>query len=513
MAKVLVIDDEKGIRNTLQRLLGKDEHDVSMACDAEDALGQLSSTAFDVVVTDIVMPRITGVDLLRLIKDASPNVQVVMMTGAPNIETAAESLRAGAFDYLPKPISKEMLLKVVNNAARVKHLDDEKLRLEEENRKHQEDLEHLVKERTALLQAERDKLQGVLNGIGQGMYIVAGDYTIEFQNKFFEASFPGATGGICYSKYYGFSQPCKYCLMKKAAKTEKILQVEASIEGGNILELVFSPFADTDEENKTIILMRDITEQKAFQAEAMRAGHLASLGELAAGVAHEINNPINGIISCAEILRDQASNQGDKVNALEENREISKRIIDTGKRVAEIVKNLLKYSRDRKEEYSLANIMDIFSETLALSEKQITKDGIKLTIDAPLDLPKIKARSQELQQVFINMLSNARYAVNARFPGLNPEKFITIIVKPVYLEENSYIRIEFFDNGIGISENIFEKLCNPFFTTKPAGEGTGLGLNISHEIIKNHKGRILFDSIEGEYTKVKIDLPIDNGWV
>jgi len=157
MSRILIVDDEKGIRVTLGEFLSDAGHEVGLAEDAETATEMLGAGDFDVVVTDIIMPRITGVKLLKVVKEASPHVQVILMTGEPNVETASEAVRAGAFDYLAKPIDIDRLLKVVANAARIKSLDDERRRLAEENRKYREHLEQLVDERTADLRESEER--------------------------------------------------------------------------------------------------------------------------------------------------------------------------------------------------------------------------------------------------------------------------------------------------------------------------------------------------------------------
>ncbi len=131
MAKVLVVDDEKSIRISLREFLRNDGHEVWIAEDADRAMALFDTEDFDVVVTDIIMPRITGVSLLKAIKEKSPHVQVILMTGEPTVETASEAVRARAFDYLSKPIGKEQILKIVANAAKVKALDEESRRLAE----------------------------------------------------------------------------------------------------------------------------------------------------------------------------------------------------------------------------------------------------------------------------------------------------------------------------------------------------------------------------------------------
>jgi signal transduction histidine kinase len=255
------------------------------------------------------------------------------------------------------------------------------------------------------------------------------------------------------------------------------------------------------------MVYRDITEKKLLQAETARAGQLASIGELAAGVAHEINNPINGIINCAQLLLDEHDEQSGQA-------EVSLRIKKAGSRIAMIVRNLLSFARDHEEEPVLVHIQRVLSDSLDLTETQIRKDGIELSVNATDELPQVKVCSHKIQQVFLNIISNARYALNQKFPRAHEEKILQINGEVVVKNNNKYARVIFFDRGTGIPSDIIDRICDPFFTSKPPGQGTGLGLSISHAIIKDHGGRLYFDSVEGEYSKIMIDLPamvIKNG--
>jgi len=148
MARVLIVDDEESIRISLGAFATKDGHTVSLASNAVEALRLLQDEPFDVIVTDIILPRRNGVELLGDIREIQPDVQVIMITGEPEVGTAAEAVRKGAFDYLAKPISRAHITKTVSAAAEKKSLIDENRRLEDENRKHREHLEQLVDERT-----------------------------------------------------------------------------------------------------------------------------------------------------------------------------------------------------------------------------------------------------------------------------------------------------------------------------------------------------------------------------
>jgi len=159
MARVLVVDDEKSIRFTLSEMLRREGYDVEAAEDADEALRRLAEKSADVIVTDIILPRMNGVQLLKAVRRFDPYVQVIMMTGEPTVETAAETLRAGASDYLMKPVTKEAILRSVRHAAEIKVLDDERRRLSEENKRYQEDLEHRVEDRTRALMESNQRLQ------------------------------------------------------------------------------------------------------------------------------------------------------------------------------------------------------------------------------------------------------------------------------------------------------------------------------------------------------------------
>lgn len=249
-----------------------------------------------------------------------------------------------------------------------------------------------------------------------------------------------------------------------------------------------------------VLSLLDVTARKRAEAEARRASHLASLGELAAGVAHEINNPINGIINYAQILLDEL-----KGNGLDD--EIAGRIIREGDRIAYIVKGLLSFARQRKEEKAPVFLREIVDECIVLVEAQLKKDKIDLRVNIPPRLHRILAHPQEIQQVLFNLISNARYALNMKNGERKGGKIIEISGENTTIEGRRYILLSCYDNGVGVPAVNVDRLMNPFFTTKPQSEGTGLGLSISHGIVTDHGGKILVDSREGEFTKVTVCLP------
>ncbi len=356
-----------------------------------------------------------------------------------------------------------------------------------------------------VIRIERDKVQSVLNAIGEGLYIVNDDHVVEYQNEIFKTQYGDSIGQKCHLKIFDSEEPCEFCPLTENPRMAELQNIETFLPDGRNFDIVFSPYTNINGDTKTIVLLFDITEKKSLQAEAMRAGHLASLGELSAGVAHEINNPVNGIVSLTEVMKDQLADRNQDTG-------IPDRIIKEAVRISTIVNGLLSFARDRKEEHSLVGLPDILGDALNLMERQLRKDGITLSTEIPIDLPKIKARSQEIQQVFLNVISNARYALNQKYPDFSEDKRLAITVETVDLENGPFVRTKFHDTGTGIPKNILEKIKTPFFSTKPAGEGTGLGLSISHGIVATHQGNLSFKSAKGDYTEVVIDLPVNNGW-
>ena len=188
--------------------------------------------------------------------------------------------------------------------------------------------------------------------------------------------------------------------------------------------------------------------------------------------------------------------------------EIPERIIREGDRVASIVSSLLSFARENEREKRLIDARHILDEVLALTETQILKDGINLTVDFPAGLHKILADFQQIEQVFLNIINNARYALNQKYQKAHPKKNFIIHGSEETVNDTLFLEVTFVDYGTGIPSSIIDKIYNPFFSTKPSGIGTGLGLAISHGIITDHGGKLTFESSYGDYTKVTILLPV-----
>ncbi len=260
------------------------------------------------------------------------------------------------------------------------------------------------------------------------------------------------------------------------------------------------------------VFVRDITERKELErkksevdAHMRQQQKLEAIGTLAGGVAHEINNPINGIMNYAQLIQDEAG----------ENQEISnysREILVETKRISEIVRNLLQFSRQEKQSHSYASVYDIVNQTMSLIKTVIKRDQITLDVQLDENIPDIKCRSQQIQQVLMNLLTNARDALNEKYREYDEDKIIRVRCVHFFEDGRRWIRLMVEDHGTGIPASVQEKIFEPFFSTKPKELGTGLGLSISHGIVKDHHGKFEIETEEGKFSRFNVILPVDNGW-
>jgi len=359
------------------------------------------------------------------------------------------------------------------------------------------------------------ELKTIFENFPVGILYLDKDYRIIRMNKYF-SDFAGikandVAGRLCYetigeyvndSSRKGHEKICSFCKKDICFSTKKTTVIERPFND-KFIRVTTIPEIDMDGRITSFMeVIEDITDRKIAETEAIRVEHLASLGELAAGVAHEINNPINGIINYAQILANK--NQPES-----KEHEISNRIIKEGNRIAAIVSSLLSFARSNMEEMRPVHINEIMSDSLALTGMQLAKDSIKLQIDIPADLQEITAIHGHIEQVFLNIISNARYALNEKYSRGHEGKLLRITGEKVTVDDLPFIRITFFDQGTGIAPENINKVINPFFSTKPANIGTGLGLSISHAIVSNHGGRLMIKSVKGKFTMIIIELPVN----
>ncbi|MBE7169231.1 MAG: hypothetical protein INR73_01480 [Williamsia sp.] len=282
---------------------------------------------------------------------------------------------------------------------------------------------------------------------------------------------------------------------------------------------------ELSEHQEQIIRQRDqltqtVTELKATQQQLIQSEKLASLGELTAGIAHEIQNPLNFVNNFSEVSKELVDEmQAElKVGHPEEAEAIAgdikqnlEKIHHHGKRADAIVKNMLQHSRNNSGERRPTDINALADEYLRLSYHGLrTKDksfNAAMTTHFAQDLPKANVVPQDIGRVLLNLFSNAFYAVNKKRQTANADYKPEVTVSTAF--RNGQVSIGVKDNGTGIPDAIKDKVLQPFFTTKPTGEGTGLGLSLSYDtVVKGHGGTLKIDSQEGAYTEFVITLPL-----
>lgn len=267
-------------------------------------------------------------------------------------------------------------------------------------------------------------------------------------------------------------------------------------------------------------LEHTLSELRATQAQLIQSEKMASLGELTAGIAHEIQNPLNFVNNFSELSNELleemkeelANNNTDEATAIADDIKSNlEKIIHHGKRADSIVKGMLQHSRSSLGVKEPTDINALADEYLRLSYHGLRAKDKSFNADFKLDadelLPKVNVVPQDVGRVLLNIINNAFYAVNRKakknIPGYKPE----VIVRTS--RSDNQVRIGIKDNGNGVPAEIKDKIFQPFFTTKPAGQGTGLGLSISYDIItKGHNGEIKLNTAEGEGTEFIITIPI-----
>jgi signal transduction histidine kinase len=275
--------------------------------------------------------------------------------------------------------------------------------------------------------------------------------------------------------------------------------------GRRIMDVTYFPMLDeTGSVLGVVVNSRDITETRKLEEQLIQAQKIESIGTLASGVAHEINNPINGIMNYAQLILDREG-EGNLSS------EYATEIIHETERIAGIVRNLLTFARHEKQSQSPALLSDIVSSVLSLIQTVMRRDQIDLEVSIPDGLPSIRCRSQQIQQVLMNLMTNARDALNERYPGHSPDKKLRISAGVFCKEDREFIRITVEDRGNGIPAEIRKRIFDPFFTTKPKETGTGLGLSISYGIVRDHGGELSVEGEPGQPTRFHVDLPLNNG--
>ena len=348
-----------------------------------------------------------------------------------------------------------------------------------------------------IISQSQKQWMSIFDAITDYIFVVGNDYKLVKVNRIFASSFDmhpkDLIGEKCY-EMFGLDTPCANCIRDRVINSGSSNIEEKTLKNEEIYQI--SVFPLYDEENNSVLtvhLMKNITEMKRLKDRLYYSDKLASIGLLVSGVAHEINNPLTGIIAYTELLKMKVSDEGVGKDL--------KKILDSADRCKKIIENLLTFSRQRTPSKSLESINDIIDRALDLRSYWLKSSNIDIVREYSV-VPTVVVDSQQIQQVLLNILLNAEQAISA-----SNKREGRIVFHTEFDESNQKIMIRISDNGHGIPQEIIPKVFDPFFTTKPVGIGTGLGLSISHGIITEHGGSISVESSDDMGTTLVVELP------
>lgn len=362
------------------------------------------------------------------------------------------------------------------------------------------------------LEKKRKEIQALLDGITDLMVVLSEDLRIQRVNHVFNDWFPGLDpiGRHCHEIFRGNNGCCEDCPALRALDRDEIIKdLRIYKVNGDFkhFEIIASPLKTSPSgERQVLLFKRDVTREKEFQAQFYQAEKMATVGALAAGVAHEINNPLTAILGFAEGLKRRNTRLQGKIDEelYGDFTEYTETIIKECLRCRDIVRTLLTFSRPTASSLGHVDLNQCVRDTLFILKHHF-KEQHNLTVTTELqdDLPAILGDESQLKQVIINLLTNA---LDATSDGG------TILIKTL-ADTNSGIELMIEDSGCGIPLELQDKLFEPFFTTKPVGKGIGIGLSTCYTIVKNHHGEINVTSAVGKGSAFRVSLPgIDKKW-
>jgi PAS domain S-box-containing protein len=498
--KVLHIEDDERDTALIARHLSHAGYElVSDRVDTSEAMSDaLKTRDWDVVLCDYSMPHFSALQALELMKEIKLDIPFIIISGTIGEDAAVGAMRAGAHDYLMKDSLARLAPAI------------ERERAEAQNRRARRHAEEQLRLHSAAVQAAANAV-AITDRAGR----------VVWANPAFTE-----TTGYSFKEING-----KNLRVLKSGKQDRAFYQDMweTILSGKVWhntiinrrkdgtlnreDLTITPIRDEAGAITHFIgIKQDITrlaealsdlqvksqELAAMTQQLWQASKLATVGELAASIAHELNNPLATISLKLETLAAQLSNDSDKLRSVTI-------VADEVERMGKLVGNLLQFSRRSHQQTSTVNISEEIDRSLELVEYHLRSNRIQVVRDYAKDVPTIQADRQQLRQVFLNLLTNASDAMDGGGT-------LTLTVTQANdAGTRRMVRVEFIDSGPGIEPAYLEKIWDPFFTTKPEGKGTGLGLAICRRVVEEHRGSIAIESEIGRGTKIIIELPATNG--
>ncbi len=513
--RVLLLDDDAHIRESLENLLKQHDIDITACADPSEALDALGKERFDTIMVDIVLDdQQNGLQFVEKIQNAGNTLPVVVISGNARFEYAREALRLRVFDFIEKPFKIKQLIQCLRNAATSYRLDEKKKELEAERSAYQARLEKEVDEKVRQLRSSEEKYRKLAEQAVIGIAIIRDEKTLYFNPAFatiFECGHKGSSGfdfieHIARHKQRMVRVLCEACLKRRRDKSH--FQVWAVKCNQKPVYIDVWITATEYEERPAILLMcLDITDrltarqqQKIYELELIKEHRMAAIGQLAAGIAHNMNTPISIIQGNAELL--QLKNEGETEVEM---------ILRQVRRINELIQILIR--KGKKELNPETEEIDINSlirhEMRFFKANLFYKHNVKTELDLDGSIAGITGRYSDLSQGIMAIVQNAVEAMQ-----LVPRRELKIRTRR-QKDKSTVIKIS--DTGPGMDQETITKIFNPFFSTKQRTDDDqlqdvtyGLGLYLAKNIFTKYNINVEVDSRPSHGTTFKLQIPAES---
>ncbi len=487
--KILIIDDDPRMCQSLKELLAGQNYGLNTANSAEEAIGCLNHNSFDLILLDLCLPDMNGYHVMDHISRQCLGALVIILTGYASEESAIEALRRGAYDYLKKPFEPEKLLITVKNALNLK-----KVKKDEELAK--EALRESEERYRCYINVANDGISVVHNGklsfVNSRLAEMIGYTTDEIEGKDFLRFIPKEIlpqiEGIYKRRIAGEDLPSVF-ESKILHRDGRSIDVEYNISQVRI-----------GDDQSTLNIIRDISDRNKMQAEVLKAKKLASLGTLAGGIAHDFNNLLYVIVGNVDLAKDKIKHD---LGILKNLQEIEKASL----RASDLAARLITFAKGGNPIKKVASIGELVKNAVSASLKS---SGIHCEFSIPDDLFPVEIDALQIKQVIRNIVLNATEAMNGvGIIKVSCENAAVCEKDRLPLKAGKYVLLSIKDQGSGIAPKNLAKIFDPYFSTKDMGadKGQGLGLAACHSIIKKHDGYITAESELGVGTTLIIYFP------
>ncbi len=517
MSKLLLVDDEEGIRKVLSLSLQSDGYDVKTAESGQQALKLFQKEFFPIVMTDIKMPGLDGLEVLKLIKEMNPDTQVIVFTGHGDMESAIQSLQLGASDFITKPVGDQVLAVALKRA-------EERLETKRLLREYTNNLESMVKDATEEIKRRYEFENKLIQRSIDGIIATDKDGKSLIFNPAAEKIFGYTEDEVkslnTVKDLYpeGIRQKVFDILSgeKEIAEDDVIVGKDTTVMGknGKAIPVRFSGAILYEAETPigSVGFFQDLREIKRLQKELIQSERLAAVGQTVAGLAHGIKNILNGLKGGVYIvnsaLKKMSHEEREDANAAVQ--EFPDGKLKTGwdmverniSRVSNLVLDLLSYSKEREPEYEKYDPNIIVDEVCDLMESKAKENDVTLIRSLDKEIGEVYLDPKGIHGSLLNLVSNA---IDACIFDPDTEKKWQVKVE-VHADREGGVIYDVVDNGCGMDQEVKDRIFTEFFSTK-GNRGTGLGLLVSQKIIHEHKGTMDVKSEPGKGTRFSIRLP------